>query len=117
MKRMKVRETEGRKGKGEQAGKPETEPELEVVSFLCSRGLFVKAVFRVTGLAPSASTVTGNYKQAKCVTCPNTVVESLRGHRAQAGCQTACRNLYLVTDCATFFVVLLCGTSNSAPAS
>lgn len=52
---------------------------------LCSRGLFGKAAFRVTGLAPSASAVTGNYKQAKCVTCPNAVAESLRGHRAHAG--------------------------------
>lgn len=53
--------------------------------FLCSQALFVKAAFRVTGLAQSASAVTGNYKQAKCVTCPNAVVESLKGHRAHAG--------------------------------
>lgn len=45
----------------------------------------MKAAFRVTGLAQSASAVTGNYKQAKCVTCPNAVVESLKGHRAHAG--------------------------------
>lgn len=44
----------------------------------------MKAAFRVTGLAQGASAVNGNYKQAKCVTCPNAVAESLRGHRAQA---------------------------------
>lgn len=48
-------------------------------------GLLVKATFRFTGLALSASAVTGNYKQAKCVTCPNAVAESLREHRAHAG--------------------------------
>lgn len=44
----------------------------------------MKAVFRVTGPAPSADAVTGNYKQAKCVTCPSAVAESLKGHRAHA---------------------------------
>lgn len=80
--------------------------------FLYFQGLLVKAAFRVTGLAPSASAVIGNYKQAKCVTCPNAVAESPRGHRAHAGWLAAGRNA-----CAPFYSpppVLQRGTTNSA---
>lgn len=57
----------------------------------------MRAAFRVTGLALSTSAVTGNYKEAKCVTCLNVVAESPRGQRINAGCLAACRNLCLVT--------------------
>lgn len=80
-----IRKEVGGRQRGGKRRKRETQPELELGSFLCSRGLLVKATFRFTGLALSASAVTGNYKQAKCVTCPNAVAESLREHRAHAG--------------------------------
>lgn len=94
----------------------ETEPELELVGFLCSRGLFVKAASRVTGLAPSASAVTGNYKQAECVTCLNAVAESRRGHRAHAGRLAGCMQESLLGNC-LLCTVLLCGATNRAPIS
>lgn len=38
--------------------------------FLCSQGLFVKAAFRVTGLARGTSAVNGNYKTGKVCNLP-----------------------------------------------
>ena len=48
------------------------------MGFLPSQGLFVNVAYRVTGLAPSIDAVTGNYRQAKCVTCPGALAGGLR---------------------------------------
>lgn len=68
----------------------------------------MKAAFRVTGLAQGASAVNGNYKQAKCVTCPNAVAESLRGHRAQARWLAPFYSLCCSVEEHRFVLQLLC---------
>ena len=94
---MKYEEREQERERGGKRGK------REIVGFLCYGGLFVKAVLRATGLAPGSGTVTGNYTQAECVTCPSAVAESLGGGRAHASCPAACRSLCLVTHSAALW--------------
>lgn len=105
IKRERARQKEGRKDT-----KARDRTWTGARGFFCVLGgLFVKAALWVTGLAPSASAVTGNYKQAKCVTCPSAVAESPRGRRAHAGWLAACRNLCL-GNC-LLFTVLPSGTT------